>query len=182
MSQTVCLFRKYLLARSQHNIGKADMEELEVMNKSPSSPSLPPKFNRKSLFRPPSLLERKLFPEFRYTIIWYSFLPNWFSVKPFVIFWFLCEGVIQWNQICPLLKSLQVHHNSPYFIMEGSMSTTMFLLRRWKTRSSKIERNCFAKTTKSTHQTTLKNKAYNLDFWPFGAIISGTRDYAYSWW
>ncbi|PON83936.1 Jasmonate-zim domain protein [Trema orientale] len=66
MSQTVCLFRKYLIARSQHNIGKTNMEESEVINSSQSpSPLLPPKFNRKSLFRPPSLLERELFPELR---------------------------------------------------------------------------------------------------------------------
>ncbi|PON48775.1 Jasmonate-zim domain protein [Parasponia andersonii] len=66
MSQTVCLFRKYLIARSQHNIGKTNMEESEVINSCQSPrPLLPPKFNRKSLFRPPSLLERQLFPELR---------------------------------------------------------------------------------------------------------------------
>lgn len=67
MSQTVCLFRKYLLARAQHNIGKTNMEESEVINKSPYRHLLPPKFSRDSVSRPPSLLERTMFPELGYT-------------------------------------------------------------------------------------------------------------------
>lgn len=68
MSQTVCLFKKYLLARAQYdNIGKTNTEESEVINKSPHRHLLPIKFSRNSLSRPPSLLERNLVPELRYT-------------------------------------------------------------------------------------------------------------------
>ncbi|EXB29038.1 hypothetical protein L484_018455 [Morus notabilis] len=66
MSQTVCLFKKYLLARAQYdNIGKTNTEESEVINKSPHRHLLPIKFSRNSLSRPPSLLERNLLPELR---------------------------------------------------------------------------------------------------------------------
>ncbi|KAL5854421.1 hypothetical protein ACOSQ4_004223 [Xanthoceras sorbifolium] len=63
MSQTIGLFRKYLLAKTQHNVGKSNMEESEQVKRhivTPSAPLIPPKFACNYLSRPPTLLEREL--------------------------------------------------------------------------------------------------------------------------
>lgn len=67
MSQTICLFRKYLLTRAQqHNNGKTNMEESQVIKRRTSAhPLLPPKFGC-NFNRPPSLLEQELLPRLRY--------------------------------------------------------------------------------------------------------------------
>ena len=63
--ETVHLFRKYLLTRTQHNNGKNTMEETHVVKKS-SRPLSRQKFGRNNLSRPMSLLEQELFPTLRY--------------------------------------------------------------------------------------------------------------------
>jgi hypothetical protein len=69
MSQTICLFRKYLLKRSKHNNGKTNMEESQVIKRRTSAhPLLPPKFGCNNLNRPPSLLEQHILPALRYII------------------------------------------------------------------------------------------------------------------
>ncbi|KAK2662904.1 hypothetical protein Ddye_001478 [Dipteronia dyeriana] len=69
MAQTVCMFRKYLLAKTQHNVGKSNMEESQQLKRhiisTPSAPLIPPKFSS-NLARPPTLLEKELLPGMRY--------------------------------------------------------------------------------------------------------------------
>lgn len=74
MSQSISLFKKYLLKRSQNNIimGATNTQESEIIIKnSPSdhasSPSLPKHTITitSSLDRPPSLLEKALLPQMR---------------------------------------------------------------------------------------------------------------------
>ncbi|TXG53812.1 hypothetical protein EZV62_019068 [Acer yangbiense] len=71
MAQTICMFRKYLLAKTQHyNVGKSNMEESQLQLKrhiitTPSAPFIPPKFSS-NLARPPTLLEQELLPGMRY--------------------------------------------------------------------------------------------------------------------
>ena len=64
MSQTICLFKKYL-TRSQQNKRKSNMEDSEVFKRRTSPPLLPPKFGY-NLNRPASFLEQKLLPVLRY--------------------------------------------------------------------------------------------------------------------
>ncbi|XWS55314.1 hypothetical protein CRYUN_Cryun10bG0164300 [Craigia yunnanensis] len=69
MSQTIDLFRKYLLTKSQnHNVGKTNKEESEVIKKKTPPraliPLMPSKFDC-NLSRPLSLLERELLPGIR---------------------------------------------------------------------------------------------------------------------
>ena len=64
MSQTICLFKKYL-TRFQQNKRKSNMEESEVFKRRTSRPLLPPKFGS-NLNRPAYLLEQALLPVLRY--------------------------------------------------------------------------------------------------------------------
>ncbi|KAK9287292.1 hypothetical protein L1049_015705 [Liquidambar formosana] len=61
MNQTICLFQKYLLAKTQHNIGKTNMEESEFIKRCTSRPLVPPKFGCNQPRRI-SLLEQALLP------------------------------------------------------------------------------------------------------------------------
>ncbi|KAK0590802.1 hypothetical protein LWI29_031881 [Acer saccharum] len=72
MAQTICMFRKYLLAKTHHyNVGKSNMEESQQLKRHiitttiPSAPFIPPKFSS-NLARPPTLLEQELLPGMRY--------------------------------------------------------------------------------------------------------------------
>ncbi len=64
--RSIFLFKKYL-TRSQHNKGKTNMEDSEVIKRRTSGPLLPPKFGC-NLNRPISFLEQELLPRLRYIL------------------------------------------------------------------------------------------------------------------
>lgn len=69
ISQSVCLFRKYLVSKSrqQNLVAKSNMKESQYIKKcwSGTQPPFPSELGRASS-RPPSLLERALLPGLRY--------------------------------------------------------------------------------------------------------------------
>ncbi|KAK2966100.1 hypothetical protein RJ640_025596 [Escallonia rubra] len=66
MSQSVGLFRKYLLTKAQRNIGKTNEDESEAIKRAPYSKCrLIPYALRDATCRHPTLLEQKIFPQIR---------------------------------------------------------------------------------------------------------------------
>ncbi|XXG45527.1 hypothetical protein AAC387_Pa02g0589 [Persea americana] len=65
MSQTLDLFRKYLLDKAHRSIRKANVEEAEAIKSQPTCRGLFPPRNRASPLRKPSFLEQELLPVIR---------------------------------------------------------------------------------------------------------------------
>ncbi|KAM4133823.1 hypothetical protein ACJW30_01G361000 [Castanea mollissima] len=85
MSQTICLFKKYL-TRSQQNKRKSNMEDSEVFKRRTSSPLLPPKFGY-NLNRSASFLEQKLLPVLRTDTLQFKSLDGKYSTSQLTIFY-----------------------------------------------------------------------------------------------
>ncbi|KAK4605304.1 hypothetical protein RGQ29_013394 [Quercus rubra] len=85
MSQTICLFKKYL-TRSQQNKRKSNMEDSEVFKRRTSPPLLPPKFGY-NLNRPASFLEQKLLPVLRTDTLQFNSLDGKYSTSQLTIFY-----------------------------------------------------------------------------------------------
>lgn len=132
MSQTICLFKKYL-TRSQQNKRKSNMEDSEVFKRRTSRPLLPPKFGY-NLNRSASFLEQKLLPVLRYIFFFHLLIylyNNFICKKESIQLLLMFIGLIHYNSIL-WMGSIQ-HHNSLYSTMELLMSMTMFLLTRYAT-------------------------------------------------
>ncbi|KAF8411840.1 hypothetical protein HHK36_004399 [Tetracentron sinense] len=84
MSQTINLFRKYLITRVQH--GKTNVEESEAINRSPPQALLLPKVGC-SFSRHPSFLEQQLLPNFRHDVTQPTLLSDKSSKAQLTIFY-----------------------------------------------------------------------------------------------
>lgn len=83
--QSFGLFRKYLCMNAQNNFGKTNEEESEaIRRKAPSGPLVP--LNSSDSFRPPSRLERVLFPGIKYVSFNYYFFFPKFSFLALIFF------------------------------------------------------------------------------------------------
>ncbi|KAK7854048.1 protein tify 6b [Quercus suber] len=85
MSQTICLFKKYL-TRSQQNKRKSNMEEPEAFKRRTLRPLLPPKFGS-NVNRPASLLEQALLPVLRTDSLQSNSLDGRSSTSQLTIFY-----------------------------------------------------------------------------------------------
>ena len=119
MSQTICLFKKYL-TRFQQNKRKSNMEESEVFKRRISRPLLPPKFGS-NLNRPAYLLEQALLPVLRY--IFFFHLLNYLYNN------FICQKKKRKKKRISLVNSYVYRTDTLQFnSLDGKYSTSQLTI------------------------------------------------------